>query len=104
MWTGSVLFLDQSRGPAMPMTDCKTKHVLHRHLNPTVPPGVQIGSVFEFFNKNSIFGVVEPSSPLYLPILGVFAVTGLPTAGWLFLKAVTVANQEAERMDKADGM
>ena len=48
--------------------------------------------------------MIEPSSPLYIPILGIFAVTGLPTAGWLFLKAVTVANEEAERMDKADGM
>ena len=65
---------------------------------------LQIGSVFEFFNKNSIFGVIEPSSPLYIPVLGVFAVTGLPTAGWLFLKAVTVANEEADRMDKADGI
>lgn len=65
---------------------------------------MQIGSVFEFFNQNSIFGVVEPSSPLYLPILGIFVLTGPPTAGWLFIKAVTVANEEAERMDKADGM
>lgn len=41
----------------------------------------QVGSFYEFFNKNAIFGVVEPDSPLWLPILGLFAVTGLPTSG-----------------------
>jgi hypothetical protein len=65
---------------------------------------LQIGSMFEFFNKNPIFGIVEPSSPFYAPILGIFALTGLPTAGWLFIKAVTSANTMAERMDEADRM
>jgi hypothetical protein len=60
--------------------------------------------VFEFFNKNPVFGVVQPDSPLYLPILGLFALTGLPTAGWLFYKAVSVANAEADRMDEVDGV
>jgi hypothetical protein len=42
---------------------------------------VQVGSVFEYFDKNAIFGVVQPDSPLWLPIIGLFAITGLPTAG-----------------------
>lgn len=65
---------------------------------------MQIGSVFEFANKNPIFGVIQPDSPLYTPILGIFALTGLPTAAWLFLKAVTVANEVADKMDEADGV
>jgi hypothetical protein len=48
--------------------------------------------VFEYFDKNAIFGVIPPDSPLWAPILGLFAFTGLPTAGgdtgnaayWLF--------------------
>lgn len=42
---------------------------------------VQVGSIFEFANKNAIFGAVPPSSPLYAPILLTFAVTGIPSAG-----------------------
>lgn len=42
---------------------------------------VQVGSIFEILNKNSIFGVLPPSNPLWLPILGTFAATGLPSAG-----------------------
>ena len=63
-----------------------------------------VGSCFEFANQNPIFGVVEPDSPLYAPILGLFAVTGLPTAGVLFFKGVNAANAEAERMDAMDGV
>lgn len=59
-----------------------------------------VGSVFEFVNKNAIFGVLPPESPLYTPILALFALTGLPSAGWLFFKAVTTANEEARRQDK----
>lgn len=62
-----------------------------------------MGSIFEFVNKNAIFGVLGPDSPLYTPILGLFAVTGLPTAGWLFFQSVTAANRESERMDRVDG-
>ena len=93
---------------------------------------VQVGSVFEFANKNAIFGAVPPSSPLYAPILLTFAVTGIPSAGapphllvvqlacagvqkaqmltrgacaagYLFFKAINSANREAERQDRADG-
>jgi hypothetical protein len=45
------------------------------------PLCLQVGSVFEYFDKNAIFGVVQPDSPLWLPIIGLFAITGLPTAG-----------------------
>lgn len=40
-----------------------------------------VGSVFEFINKNPIFGVIKPESPFWLPILALFAFTGLPVAG-----------------------
>eukprot|EP00884_Botryococcus_braunii_P004869 jgi/Botrbrau1/14383/Bobra.0014s0033.1 len=62
-----------------------------------------VGSIFEWTAKNPIFGVVTPDNFLYTPILGVFALTGFPTAGWLFVKAVTSANEEADRQDKLDG-
>lgn len=42
---------------------------------------MQVGSIYEFANKNPIFGVIEADSPLYTPILGLFMVTGFPTAG-----------------------
>ncbi len=45
--------------------------------------GLQIGSIFEYSNKNPVFGLLPPSSPFYTPILGFFAVTGLPSAGEL---------------------
>ena len=64
---------------------------------------LQVGSIYEFVNQNPIFGQLGPESPFYLPILGFFAVTGLPTAGWLFFKSVESANKAAERMDKVDG-
>jgi len=62
-----------------------------------------IGSIFEFFNKNAIAGVIEPDNPLWAPILIIFGLTGLPTAGYLFVKGVTAANAAADAMDKVDG-
>lgn len=62
-----------------------------------------VGSIFEYANNNPVFNVVYPDSPLYVPILAIFALTGLPTSGYLFYKAVSAANKEAERMDKLDG-
>lgn len=41
---------------------------------------LQVGSIFEYFNQNPLFGVVQPDNPLWAPILGVFAVTGFPSA------------------------
>lgn len=63
-----------------------------------------VGSIFEYTNKNPIFDVIYPDSPFYAPILGLFSFTGIPTAGFLFIKAVGAANAEAERMDKLDGV
>lgn len=42
---------------------------------------MQVGSIFEFANRNAIFGALPPSSPFYAPILLTFALTGLPSAG-----------------------
>lgn len=42
---------------------------------------LQVGSIFEYANKNAIFGVVKPDSFLWAPILLFFAVTGFPSAG-----------------------
>ena len=41
----------------------------------------QVGSIFEFANRNAIFGVVKPDNFLWAPILLFFAITGLPSAG-----------------------
>lgn len=42
---------------------------------------LQVGSIFEYLDGNAIFGVVAPDSPLWAPILGFFAFTGIPMAG-----------------------
>lgn len=63
---------------------------------------MQVGSIFEWVDKNPIFGKLPPDSPLYTPILGFFALTGLPFAGWLFYQAVSVANEQSDRMNKVD--
>ncbi|KAI8466053.1 MAG: hypothetical protein J3K34DRAFT_524816 [Monoraphidium minutum] len=62
-----------------------------------------VGSFFEYADRNPIFGVVQPDSPLWAPILGLFAITGLPTAGFLFFKGVTAANEAADTQDRIDG-
>lgn len=62
-----------------------------------------VGSVFEYANKNAVFGVLPPESPLWAPVLGLFAITGLPTAAALFFKGVAAANASFEAQDKADG-
>lgn len=49
-------------------------------LHPNALP-LQVGSIFEYANKNAVFGVIQPDSPLWAPILGLFALTGLPMAG-----------------------
>ncbi len=40
-----------------------------------------VGSIFEFIDRNPLFGVVQPDNPVWAPILLFFAVTGFPTAG-----------------------
>lgn len=44
---------------------------------------LQVGSVFEYFDGNAVFGVIPPDSPLWAPVLGLFAFTGIPMAGGL---------------------
>ncbi|GMH39430.1 hypothetical protein BSKO_07328 [Bryopsis sp. KO-2023] len=61
-----------------------------------------VGSVFEYFEKNAVFGVIQPDSPFWLPILAFFSLTGLPVSGLLFFKAVESANKAAEQMDEVD--
>lgn len=62
-----------------------------------------VGSIFEYIDRNPVFGVVQPDNPLWAPILLFFAVTGFPTAGYLFIKGVQGFNEDAERQDKLDG-
>ncbi|GBF88348.1 hypothetical protein Rsub_01060 [Raphidocelis subcapitata] len=62
-----------------------------------------VGSFFEYFDHNAIFGVIQPDSPLWAPVLGLFGITGLPTAGFLFFKGVQAANEAAETQDRIDG-
>lgn len=62
-----------------------------------------VGSIFEYTGRNPIFGVIQPDSPLWAPVLGLFALTGLPTAAFLFFKGVNAANEAAELQDRVDG-
>ncbi|KAK9266059.1 hypothetical protein L1049_021464 [Liquidambar formosana] len=62
-----------------------------------------IGSVFEYVNKNPVFGILNSDSIFYAPLLGFFAFTGIPTSAFLWFKSVQVANKEAEEQDKRDG-
>ncbi|KAL6841227.1 hypothetical protein ACP4OV_028745 [Aristida adscensionis] len=62
-----------------------------------------IGSIFEYTNRRPVFGVLGPDSALYAPILGFFVFTGIPTAAFLWFKAVQTANREAEEQDRRDG-
>lgn len=41
----------------------------------------QVGSIFEYVDKNPVFGVIQPDNPLWAPVLGLFAFTGIPLAG-----------------------
>ncbi|XP_022926368.1 uncharacterized protein LOC111433537 [Cucurbita moschata] len=62
-----------------------------------------IGSVFEYVNQKPVFGIINSDSIFYAPLLGFFAFTGIPTAGFLWFKSVEVANKEAEDQDRRDG-
>ncbi|CAN8254737.1 unnamed protein product [Cochlearia groenlandica] len=62
-----------------------------------------IGSVFEYSSKNPVFGVLDSDSIFYTPILGFFAITGIPTSVYLWFKSVEAANKEAAEQDKRDG-
>lgn len=41
---------------------------------------MQIGSIFEYANKNPVFGVLKSDSIFYAPLLGFFVFTGIPTS------------------------
>ncbi|KAK3000851.1 hypothetical protein RJ639_022385 [Escallonia herrerae] len=62
-----------------------------------------IGSVFEYLNQRPVFGVLNPDSIFYVPVLGFFAFTGIPTSAFLWFKSVQAANKEAEEQDRRDG-
>ena len=42
---------------------------------------LQVGSIFEYANRNPLFGAVKPDNFLWAPILLFFAITGFPSAG-----------------------
>ncbi|KAK2363749.1 hypothetical protein QL285_088698 [Trifolium repens] len=62
-----------------------------------------IGSIFEYVNQKPVFGVLNSDSIFYAPLLGFFAITGVPTSAFLWFKSVQAANKEAEEQDKRDG-
>ncbi|XVF06946.1 hypothetical protein REPUB_Repub06bG0095100 [Reevesia pubescens] len=62
-----------------------------------------IGSIFEYVNQRPVFGVLNSDSVFYVPLLGFFAFTGIPTSAFLWFKSVQAANKEAEEQDKRDG-
>ncbi|KAG6482822.1 uncharacterized protein LOC122014338 [Zingiber officinale] len=62
-----------------------------------------IGSIFEYANKNPVFGVLKSDSIFYAPLLGFFVFTGIPTSAFLWFKSVETANKEAEEQDRRDG-
>ncbi|PIA26291.1 hypothetical protein AQUCO_09500038v1 [Aquilegia coerulea] len=43
-----------------------------------------IGSIFEYINEKPVFGVLNPDSIFYAPLLGFFAFTGVPTSVCLY--------------------
>ncbi|XVF56473.1 hypothetical protein PTKIN_Ptkin06aG0123900 [Pterospermum kingtungense] len=62
-----------------------------------------IGSIFEYVNRRPVFGVINSDSIFYVPLLGFFAFTGIPTSAFLWSKSVQAANKEAEEQDRRDG-
>lgn len=62
-----------------------------------------IGSVFEYLNQKPVFGILNSDSIFYVPVLGFFAFTGIPTSAFLWFKSVQAANKEAEEQDRRDG-
>lgn len=62
-----------------------------------------VGSMFEYVNQNPIFGIIQSDNMLYAPILGFFAITGIPASAFLWFKSVEAANKEAEEQDRRDG-
>lgn len=57
---------------------------------------MQIGSVFEYVNQKPVFGVLGSDSIFYAPVLGFFAVTGIPSSVTLFAAHVFSHLYESE--------
>ncbi|KAK9161971.1 hypothetical protein Syun_002873 [Stephania yunnanensis] len=72
-------------------------------LASTITAIAAIGSIFEFINQKPVFGLLYPDSIFYVPLLGFFVLTGIPTSAFLWFKSVEVANREAEEQDRKDG-
>lgn len=62
-----------------------------------------VGSIFEYANQKPVFGVLSSDSVFYVPVLGFFAFTGIPSSAFLWYKSVQAANKEAEEQDRRDG-
>mmetsp|Transcript_18932 Transcript_18932/g.56412 ORF Transcript_18932/g.56412 Transcript_18932/m.56412 type:complete len:178 (+) Transcript_18932:75-608(+) len=62
-----------------------------------------VGCIFEYTDRNAFFGLIQPDSPLWAPVLITLAVTGFPSAGYMFYRGVTKFNEDMERQDRMDG-
>eukprot|EP00252_Welwitschia_mirabilis_P025960 TRINITY_DN8306_c0_g1_i1.p1 TRINITY_DN8306_c0_g1~~TRINITY_DN8306_c0_g1_i1.p1 ORF type:complete len:206 (-),score=20.24 TRINITY_DN8306_c0_g1_i1:443-1060(-) len=62
-----------------------------------------VGSMFEYANQKPVFGVLNPESVFYAPVLGFFVITGIPTSVFLWFKSIRSANKAAEEQDRRDG-
>ena len=62
-----------------------------------------VGSCFELTYGNAIFGVVQPDSFAYKPILYWLIGTGFPLTAFLWTKGIAGANEAADLQDKLDG-
>jgi hypothetical protein len=40
-----------------------------------------VGCIFEYVDGNAFFGLIQPDSPAWAPVLLTLAVTGFPSAG-----------------------
>ncbi|OVA00711.1 hypothetical protein BVC80_9085g131 [Macleaya cordata] len=72
-------------------------------LASTITAIAAIGSIFEYINQKPVFGVLDPDSIFYAPLLGFFVFTGVPTSAFLWFKSVQAANKAAEEQDRRDG-
>lgn len=62
-----------------------------------------VGSMFEYVNQKPVFGLLNSDSVFYAPVLGFFALSGIPTSVFLWFKSIETANKAAEEQDRQDG-
>lgn len=62
-----------------------------------------VGSMFEYVNQKPVFGLLNSDSAFYAPVLGFFALSGIPTSVFLWFKSIETANKAAEEQDRQDG-